>query len=490
MKKSLVAVSVIAVLGAAWTGGSWYTGKMLEQRMDDIVANANSQLHSAFPKAGLKVVYQNYQRGFFNSKATILLQPDTAVAGDKILKPGEEIAFTETIGHGPFPLAQLKKFNLIPSMASVHTELQNTPLVKPLFDITKGKSLFNADTRVSYNGGSASSMNLIPVQYQKDANKLDFSGAKIELDIDREMTAMNVSGSSDNMAITSINPAGLSQTISLIDFNFDSDTKQGKFKVSIGDQNVNVKKVTVVVDDKETVSLDGFKLTSNFSEDGNNIKGQQDYALDTLKIQGADFGSGKLTVKIDKLDGAALQQFSDNYNQQSRQLLAQAESLTPEDYQQQASQLLISNLPILLKGNPSISLSPLSWKNSKGESSFNLQLDLNDVQTDSSAESLDQLIAQRVKKLDAKLVIPMAMATELTTQAAQLQGYSSAEATKLATEQVQGVAAMGKMFKLTTLENDAISTSLHLVDNQIDLNGQKMSLQQFIGLFGLFGGSQ
>lgn len=27
MKKSLVAVSVIVVLGAAWTGASWYTGK-------------------------------------------------------------------------------------------------------------------------------------------------------------------------------------------------------------------------------------------------------------------------------------------------------------------------------------------------------------------------------------------------------------------------------------------------------------------------------
>jgi uncharacterized protein YdgA (DUF945 family) len=27
MKKSLVALSIIVVLGAAWTGASWYTGK-------------------------------------------------------------------------------------------------------------------------------------------------------------------------------------------------------------------------------------------------------------------------------------------------------------------------------------------------------------------------------------------------------------------------------------------------------------------------------
>ncbi len=35
MKKSLVAISVIVVLGAAWTGASWYTGKQLEQNMGD-----------------------------------------------------------------------------------------------------------------------------------------------------------------------------------------------------------------------------------------------------------------------------------------------------------------------------------------------------------------------------------------------------------------------------------------------------------------------
>ncbi|USQ51667.1 YdgA family protein [Serratia marcescens] len=37
-------------------------------------------------------------------------------------------------------------------MASVHTELENTPAVKGLFDTTKGKSLFTADSRISYSG--------------------------------------------------------------------------------------------------------------------------------------------------------------------------------------------------------------------------------------------------------------------------------------------------------------------------------------------------
>ncbi|HEN3394536.1 TPA: DUF945 family protein, partial [Yersinia enterocolitica] len=59
----------------------------------------------------------------------------------------------------------------------------------------------------------------------------------------------------------------------------------------------------------------------------------------------------------------------------------------------------------------------------------------------------------------------------------------------LAQQQVQGIAAMGQMFKLTTTKDDVISSSFHFADNQVDLNGQKMSLQEFVGLFGMFGGA-
>ncbi|HHP9707987.1 TPA: DUF945 family protein, partial [Yersinia enterocolitica] len=57
MKKSLVAVSVIVVLGAAWTGASWYTGKLIEQRMGELVNNANDQIRTLLPKAGVKFAY-------------------------------------------------------------------------------------------------------------------------------------------------------------------------------------------------------------------------------------------------------------------------------------------------------------------------------------------------------------------------------------------------------------------------------------------------
>jgi uncharacterized protein YdgA (DUF945 family) len=488
MKKSLVAVSVIVILGAAWTGAAWYTGKQFEQRMGEMVANANSQIQTYLPKAGIKLVYQDYQRNIFSSKVRYVLQADPAAQGEKALKEGDEIAFIETIDHGPFPFAQLKKFNLIPSMASVHSELENTPAVKGLFEVTKGKSLINADSRISYSGDTSSTVNIIPVDFQKNASKLQFGGATFDIDIAKDLSKVSFDGSSNSLIVTSQNQWGQLEKVTLSDLSMSSNTSKGKFQLGMGDQKITAKQIAINVDGKDSAVLEGFTLNSTFGEDDKNIHGQFDYTLDALKIQGNDFGSGKLSIKLDRIDGEALKQFSNVYNQQAMQLLQQGEQIDPAVYQQQMADILVQNLPLLLKGGPVISVNPLSWKNAKGESSFTLQVDLNAPQPNQApAQTEDQLISQWLKKVDATLIIPVPMATEVATQTGKLQGYSAEEAQKLAEQQVQGLAAMGQMFKLTTLKDDAIRSSFHYADNQVELNGQKMTLQEFAGLFGMLG---
>ncbi|MWT08887.1 DUF945 family protein, partial [Escherichia coli] len=54
MKKSVVAVGVIVALGVIWTGASWYTGKQLESRLAEMMAQANSEIKRSVPEAGLE----------------------------------------------------------------------------------------------------------------------------------------------------------------------------------------------------------------------------------------------------------------------------------------------------------------------------------------------------------------------------------------------------------------------------------------------------
>ncbi|CNI17383.1 MULTISPECIES: YdgA family protein [Yersinia] len=487
MKKSLVAVSVIVVLGAAWTGASWYTGKLIEQRMGELVNNANGQIRTLLPKAGVKLAYKDYQRGLFTSQVRYVLQADSSVAGEKALKEGDEVAFIETIDHGPFPLAQLKKFNLLPSMASVHTELANTPALKKLFEVTKGQSPFTADSRISYGGDTSSAITFIPIDYQQNTTSVKFSGAQFDADVSRDLHNVKVSGNSENILFSTKNQWDQIEQFSVQGLTLKSDSQMGKFDLSIGDQQVGIKQISFSLDGKETATLVGFNLNTQLGETDKELNGKLTYTLDALKIQGSDFGAGKLAFTFDRLDGQSLKQFTNAYNQQALKAVQAGENLDAEAYQQEMAEMLIAKLPALLKGSPTFSIAPLSWKNAKGESTFTLSVDLTDP-SQAKAGS-EPLLAQSVKKVDATLTIPMPMAIELTTQAAKLQGYSPEEAQKLAQQQVQGVAAMGQMFKLTTTKDDVISSSIHFADNQVDLNGQKMSLPEFVGLFGMFGGA-
>ena len=55
MKKSVVAVGVIVALGVVWTGASWFTGKQLEGRLAEMVAQANGEIKRSAPEAGLEL---------------------------------------------------------------------------------------------------------------------------------------------------------------------------------------------------------------------------------------------------------------------------------------------------------------------------------------------------------------------------------------------------------------------------------------------------
>ena len=109
------------------------------------------------------------------------------------------------------------------------------------------------------------------------------------------------------------------------------------------------------------------------------------------------------------------------------------------------TEAFFSALPLMLKGDPVITIAPLSWKNSQGESALNLSLFLKDPATTKEApQTLAQEVDRSVKSLDAKLTIPVDMATEFMTQVAKLEGYQEDQAKKLAKQQVEGASAMGR----------------------------------------------
>ena len=490
MKKSLVAVGVIVALGVVWTGTAWYTGKQLEGRMAEMIGNANAELKKASPEAGLTLSYQDYQRGLFHSSMQLVIKPAQGMTS-AILKPDQSIVFNETIDHGPFPFAQLKKFNLLPSMASVHTTLVNNPTTKPLFDIAKGQSFIDAQTRIGYSGDTSSDINLLPLNYVNGEEKVAFSGGQFKADVDGQGDKIAVSGEAESGLVNTVNEYGQHVQMTFNGIKTEGDSARSEFIERVGQQKASIEKLAISVEGKEMAVLEGLNINakSAVQDDKKHLSGQIDYSLDSLKVQNKDIGSGKLTLKIGNLDGAAVHDVTQRYNAESQKLLADpAVTQNPEVYQQKIVELFAANLPLLLKGDPVITVAPLSWKNAKGESTFNLSLFLKDpAQATGEATTLEEQVNRVVKSLDSKLVIPVDMATELMTQVAQLEGYQPAEAAKLADQQIKGLAAMGQMFRVTTMEDNNVVSSLQYANGQVTLNGQKMPLSDLVGMFGMPG---
>lgn len=489
MKKSQVAIGVIVALGVIWTGAAWYTGKMAESQMDGAIAQVNDQLHKLAPQAGLTVSSQNYQRGIFSSHVQLVLKPQEG-AKESFLSAGQEIVLDETISHGPFPGAQLARFNLIPSMASVSSALVNNATTKPVFDLTKGQSPVTINTRISYGGATTSTVDLVPVDYDKAPYKVAFAGGSLDISVDSAGDTISTNGALGRIQVESVNEYNQKVGLVLNSLKTSGETHLSKFAERIGEQRVAVDNAVLSVEGKEMASLNGFSLDakSDAEADGKHLGGQVNYTVDALKIQNQSLGSGKLAIAVSHLDGEGLHKFREQYNSQVEALLAQPDVVAdPTVYQQKVLDIFVAGLPDLLKGQPVITIAPLSWKNEKGESTFTLNMAMNDPTGTPDPQTLDQAVDRYVKNIDSKLVIPVDMATALMTQVAKLEGYQEEEAGKLAEQQVKGLAAMGQMFRITTMQDNSILATLSYNAGQVTLNGQKMPLSDFAGMFGLSG---
>ncbi|TNH41786.1 YdgA family protein [Photorhabdus luminescens] len=481
MKKSLVAVGIIVALGAAWTGASWYTGKQIEKRIDQSISLANAEMKKAFPETGLMLQSKDFHRGVFSSDVRIVLTTKDGVKNAEI-KPGEEISIKSVIDHGPFPLAQVKKLTLIPSLASVHSELENNEALKPLFAITKGKSLFTSDSRVSYSGSVISDVDLIPVDFEKNGAKFNFSGAKLTSDLSRDLKEISLAIKSDQLAINKNDENFL---VKGIDLNLSN--KKGKFDIYIGDQSIKIQEISLKGIGNEDMILSGVKIDSNIGEDKTNLKGKITYSLDGLKLKNIDFGSGQFVITADRLDGEAVRKFTQAYND------ATAKSLSSGDLSSDAADTAIidavaSNLPILLKNNPQFGIEPLTWKNAKGESTINYQVSLKNLPKDKSSlysMKTEEAIRTLIQNMSLNVTLPRPMMIEFSTQSMIVNGMDKAKAEQNAEQQIKQFEQLGQLFKITTVDKDAISIKFNYADGNVEMNGKKMSLHQFMSEYGL-----
>ncbi len=485
MKKSVAITLGVVIVGAgSWVGATWYTGKRIEADSQRYLAQANEKLAKITPLFGLRIDQLKYERGLFSTQARYGV---SFVKNDKGLDdmPAGMIEFDANVEHGPFPKSALARGAIAPKLAFVHTEIARTDNLKPVFELTKDVSPLVSDAFISYGGNATSTAVIAPVAVTHDGNALDFSGMRMEGTFDRATQAVTAHGVMDKLSVDGTKGRDPVQ-ITLAGLTLDVDSRMGKFGISMGDSNLKIKRLDVLRPSEDIkVALDNFGYGVKLSEDDKTINVQATYQTGDIAVNDVALGNGQAVIKLARLDGQAVKQLSDTYNQLVRQYMLGADDEGLKDEQFDA---LLDNAGKLLAGNPSFSIDPLSWKTAKGESKVTFSLDLANP---ANAKDLtpQEIVVQAIKKIDASLVISKPMIQDLMVQyAIKKEGVSAEQAATEADEQMRQMAGMAEMFNVGKNDGDNIVGKFTFADGMGDLNGQKIPAEElFSGLLGASG---
>lgn len=424
MKKSLVAVGVIVAVGAAWSGASWYTGSKVENELNKIISNTNEFFAANAPEAGIVFKVENFKRGVFSSQANIVISAAESNGAD------ETVVFNTDIEHGPFPLSQVAKFNLIPKLGAAHVELANNATTKELFEATKGKPFISGTAVVGYSKSIDSNLDLLPIEYSKDDASISFSGSKLVFNTSSDFADVDGSIITDNLVIQK---ADKTESMTLKGLKITTDVTKSQYGFYTGKQELVIADTDFNIPETK-FSFKNLVIGSDTVLEKENVKGSISYSIDELKALEQNLGSGKVALSIDKLDAKALGKFVEQYNKALAEGLATGDPSAAAE--QVAMDMMTKTLPELLQSKPTFAISPAYWKNDAGQSSVDLSMTFNKWDQDeitslAMANKIDEAVKSLLTSFDFNFTLNKPMAIELMAQVAILdQGKPVDAATK------------------------------------------------------------
>ena len=190
MKKSLIAISAIAILSISYCAASWYTGNIIENKMDQSMSKLINAVNQQQNIAELQMQYSNYHKGIFSSTFDL-----TISINKKADLQQHQIIFSDnvTLNHGPFPLKQLFSGYLKPVMAalSYRTSQESNPT---LWQAANHQPFINLDIFIDYNSNIKINANNQPLTNYLDQNgsTINVSSGKLALIADKNFNQLSL----------------------------------------------------------------------------------------------------------------------------------------------------------------------------------------------------------------------------------------------------------------------------------------------------------
>jgi len=352
------------------------------------------------------------------------------------------------------------------------------------FAAAKDVSPLKGVANIGYNRSVNGNIELLPVEFKDDTSSASFSGANLDFDSTAEGKKVKVDGYMNSLKIAAIDANGAPFDAEFAGLTVASNLEKSTFGFYTGQNTVELTDGKFTVGPQKTVlTLKGFEQKDTSEIKDNNMNGRVDYKIDEIGFQGKPVGSAAMAMSVKNIDVPSGLLLTKLYQDKMVpvQAAAAAGQPVPELQLTEAEQALAeANVNQLLAAKPHLALENLSLKTAHGESKFNLLVDL----TKPSTMELPpvELGKQMVSLLDANLTLSKPMIADVAALQAQAGGVTDPKAieqqSQMASEMISGMAVGTQ---LATLVGSDVVSKLHYANNEVTFNGQKMTVEQFIG---------
>ncbi|MBN6064982.1 YdgA family protein [Aggregatibacter actinomycetemcomitans] len=487
MKKSAVALGVIAILGGAWVGATWYSGKTVEQQFHTQINKANASLDAFFNSPNVqstgtvKIDHVNIQRGVFSSDISYDL-----VITSKTDNNITTVPFNGKLYHGPLPINHLSHFNVKPAMFSAETEISKTENTKEWFG-KKDKTPLRADYSVGYDKQVTGKLDS-DVDTQIDGGEIKWQFiANYQVDKDGFGQFETVLPHFKLVAPSNAMETEAEPKLLVMEFNDGKSTVKwnrasaeldkiiiGKYESKLGSLKVNGK-----------TGDDDFNLDvkdANYLINGDIKDNFVDYGL-TYKFGEIHLTSGGENYKLIN-DAVFNLQFNHLAAKPLNTLFTEMVKATQKagDEQSGPSPEVIAAFKALGENNMQAKIDPISLSNKGGKlaADLDIQLATGDVESKIQAGK----VLEAFNQFAVNLNLDKTAMLNLITQSKQLEAkLSKEEAEKQAQETLDGLLLMVKMNPLFVEDDKSVKLNAKLENNKINLNGNMLSWEEFVVLF-------
>ena len=284
----------------------------------------------------------------------------------------------------------------------------------------------------------------------------------------------------DHLEFVSTTPGKPRARLELNGLTMASDLNKSAFGFYLGQNVLELSEGQLTFGERQSVAkVKNFEYAGSASAKGNLMSGRLSYNVGDFTLDDKPVGSAQVIMTASSLDIPAMQSLLTLYQ---AKVQPQPDGTKPVAPLTQAEQIQMqADVKQMLMANPQLALEKFTIKTANGQSDLNVAVSLAPPTTFEQPPL--ELTQQVLTSLDAKLVLSKPMIADLSVVQAQLAGQTDPQTIeKMATMNSEMAGVMAVQTGVAKVEGNNILASLNYAAGQVDFNGQKMSLEDFINL--------